>query len=159
MFALDVLETLIHTDTHTHKHIHIIYIYTYVHTYMHAYIHTYRHTCIHTDRHENIREAAGVMTHGTIGLTSKVRTPMFEMAWQRHQRGQLVVMQSALENKCNEMSAADAWRGEGLTGRFGVDLSERVKKGVSDTSKHSSRRSLVSLPKNSICCWKCTASA
>ena len=99
------------------------------------------------------------MTRGTIGLTSKVRTPMFEMAWQRHQRGQLVVMQSALENKCNKMPAADAWRGEGLTVRFGVDLSERVKKGVSDTTKHSSRRSLVSLPKNSICCWKCTASA
>ena len=52
MFALDVLETFIHTDTH--KHIHIIYIYTYIgtyiHTYMHAYIHTYMQKDEQTDR-------------------------------------------------------------------------------------------------------------
>jgi hypothetical protein len=34
---------------------------------------------------------------------------MFDTARQRQQRGQPVVMQSALENACNEMAAADAW--------------------------------------------------
>ena len=48
MFALDVLETFIHTDTH--KHIHIIYIYTYIGTYIHACIHTYIHAKGRTDR-------------------------------------------------------------------------------------------------------------
>jgi hypothetical protein len=68
---------------------------------------------------------------------------MFDTARQRQQRGQPVVMQSALENACNEMAAADAWRGERLAGGFEVDLSPRVKKGVAGQKveqKHGSSR-------------------
>lgn len=55
--------------------------------------------------------------------------PMFDTARQRQQRGQPVELQSALENECNKMAAADAWRGERLAGTFEVGLSPRVKKG------------------------------
>ena len=115
----------IHACLHTH---------TYIHTYIHKYIQAY----VQIHRHKYIR--------ASVHMVSEVRQsmrPMFDTARQRQQRGQPVVMQSALENACNEMAAADAWRGERHTSWFEVDLSPRVKKGVAGQKveqKHGSSR-------------------